>query len=290
MRLYFAKLQRLVAIVFLSLFTSLLLAVPASAVKPADNGDVKTHNVGTSTADQRDEPKVCTFYLDAFNFDAAQQVNWRIVQDTHGSTVLSGGLTLDQQGHGVTTNYGLSDGMYKLYWNFNGENGSAKHKVFKVSCQPVALTVVTPATPTHTTPTCGARAETVAPALATGIVWSPNGAVTVLQPGQSMTYTASPAQGYAFSNSAQTSWTVTNILGVTTCPATPTTPTPPAGRGGGQVLAASTTTPVASKSGELANTGTNSQAASLIAALLLASSLTVANIRPRKLNHADVCI
>lgn len=105
-----------------------------------DNGTVKTHNVGTPTDDVNDEPKVdCTgFYLDAFGFDGLQQVSWHIDTDTHGDTVLSGTITLDDNGHGFTTKLVLPNGMYKLYWHFDGQNGADKHKVFKVEgdCTP----------------------------------------------------------------------------------------------------------------------------------------------------------
>src|SRR5690349_231336 len=46
---------------------------------PGDNGDVKTHEWNTPVDDQRDEPKVCVFYLDAFNFDAGEAVTWWII-------------------------------------------------------------------------------------------------------------------------------------------------------------------------------------------------------------------
>ena len=45
---------------------------------PGDNGDVKIHNSTTPVTDERNEPHVCVFYLDAFNFDPAQSVSWRI--------------------------------------------------------------------------------------------------------------------------------------------------------------------------------------------------------------------
>lgn len=98
-----------------------------------DNGTVKTHKVGTSTSDVKDEPKVgCQFYVDAFFFDGVQVVNYHIVTGTHGDTVLSGTITLDENGHGFTDTLNLPEGKYKLYWNFDGEHGAAKHKVFKV--------------------------------------------------------------------------------------------------------------------------------------------------------------
>jgi hypothetical protein len=42
--------------------------------------------------------------------------------------------------------------MYKLYWNFADENGSAKHKVFKVTCQPQPTTPPSSGSSVPTTP------------------------------------------------------------------------------------------------------------------------------------------
>ncbi|MFE5795279.1 hypothetical protein ACFQ8C_22280 [Streptomyces sp. NPDC056503] len=108
---------------------------PAYAA-PGDNGDVKIHKRSTPADDQRNDPKVCTFYLAAFNFDEDQVVQWKIepqpAQD--GGATLSGGLTLPT-GTGRTPGYlNLPDGMYKLTWTFEGQTGAGKHKVFQVDC------------------------------------------------------------------------------------------------------------------------------------------------------------
>lgn len=138
--------------------------VPGDNV-PGDNGDVKVHRSATSADDPRNEPKVCKFYLVGFNFDAGQQVSWKIRSwpPTGDRTVVSDGtLTLDADGHGRTPDMGLPDGHYKLFWNFDGEHGKAKHKVFWVKCapgkpnppeQPKPSETPTPApTPSPTTP------------------------------------------------------------------------------------------------------------------------------------------
>ncbi|MGW4807384.1 hypothetical protein [Kitasatospora sp. NPDC004272] len=117
-----------------------VFAAPAHAA-PGDNGDVKIHKVGTSTDDQTDqynEPKICAFYLDAFNFDTIQQVTWHIDQQPPTGTatnVRTGSITV-VGGHGFTPPVlpQLPDGHYELFWNFVGESGAAKHKVFKVDC------------------------------------------------------------------------------------------------------------------------------------------------------------
>lgn len=118
------------------LAATLFLAAPAHATPPGDNGTVKIHEATTDEALHQNEPHVCTFYLDAFGFDAVQDVDWHIEAwaPTKGGTVKSGEITLDAEGHGRTEDLSLPDGHYKLFWNFEGENGSAKHKVFWTDC------------------------------------------------------------------------------------------------------------------------------------------------------------
>ncbi len=103
---------------------------------PGDNGDVKIHASTTPVDDTRNDPKVCVFYLDAFNFDGLQQVSWKINQQppTGTAQVLSGAITLDQNGNGHTGNLTLPNGHYKMTWTFVGEHGRAKFKVFMVDC------------------------------------------------------------------------------------------------------------------------------------------------------------
>jgi LPXTG-motif cell wall-anchored protein len=119
---------------------ALLAAPSAHATAPGDNGTVKIHDASTGEELRRNEPHVCTFYLDAFGFDSVQEVDWHIeawapTADVKGETVKSGEITLDGEGHGRTEDLSLPDGHYKLFWNFDGENGSAKHKVFWTDCE-----------------------------------------------------------------------------------------------------------------------------------------------------------
>jgi len=114
--------------------------VAAHATVPGDNGTVKIHDATTGEELKRNEPHVCTFYLDAFGFDAVQQVDWHIeawapTAGVKGETVKTGAITLDSEGHGRTTDMSLPDGHYKLFWNFDGEKGAAKHKVFWTDCK-----------------------------------------------------------------------------------------------------------------------------------------------------------
>ncbi|MFF7643684.1 LPXTG cell wall anchor domain-containing protein [Streptomyces canus] len=130
------------------------LAVPAAhATPPGDNGTVKIHDAATGEELRKNEPHVCTFYLDAFGFDAVQEVDWHIeawapTADVKGETVKSGEITLGSDGHGRTEDLSLPDGHYKLFWNFVGEKGAAKHKVFWTDCADEEGGGGTTATPT----------------------------------------------------------------------------------------------------------------------------------------------
>lgn len=126
------------AAVVLPTAASLFLAPAAFATPNGDNGTVKIHDAKTNVVDHRNEPHVCTFYLDAFGFDGGQQVDWVIDEwaptGEKAVTVKEDAITLNGEGKGRTGDLSLPDGHYKLSWNFHGENGDAKHKVFWVDC------------------------------------------------------------------------------------------------------------------------------------------------------------
>jgi LPXTG-motif cell wall-anchored protein len=151
-----------------------LVAPVAHATAPGDNGTVKIHNAGTGEELRKNEPHVCTFYLDAFGFDAVQEVDWHIeawapTAEVKGETVKSGEITLGSDGHGRTDDLSLPDGHYKLFWNFEGEKGSAKHKVFWTDCEdpegaggtatPTASASGTPGSGESASPSAGPSAE-----------------------------------------------------------------------------------------------------------------------------------
>ena len=109
----------------------------AAAASKGDNGTVKIHRSTTPVTDPRNEPHVCIFYLDAFGFDPGQSVSWQIKSwpPTGDRSVVSAGtLALDGNGAGFTGNMTLPNGHYKLFWNFTGQHGKAKQKVFWVAC------------------------------------------------------------------------------------------------------------------------------------------------------------
>jgi len=115
----------------------------ARAARNGDNGTIKIHGSTTPVTDRRNEPHVCIFYLDAFGFDPGQSVSWRIKSWPPAgdrAVVTSGALVLRSNGAGHTGDMTLPNGHYKLFWNFAGEHGSAKQKVFWVACAAPAPT------------------------------------------------------------------------------------------------------------------------------------------------------
>lgn len=118
--------------------TAVIGAPAAVAAPPGDNGDVKIHEVGTPFDDQRDEPKVCDFYLSAFNFDNAEHVEWSIDPQSQGPGAgtgeLDGEITTDSEGAAHTLPLGLPNGLYKLTWKTDLGHGAGKFKVFTVDC------------------------------------------------------------------------------------------------------------------------------------------------------------
>ncbi|MGW0968538.1 hypothetical protein [Streptomyces sp. NPDC002516] len=135
------------ALAALAVAGTALLGAPAAVAAPGDNGDVKVHDANTPFDDQRDDPKVCHFYLDGFNFDGGQRIAWSIATQPHvaGGATLAGTLFTSATGRGRTGDLTLPDGQYKVTWNLQGANGAGKTKVFKVDC-PVSAPTPSPST------------------------------------------------------------------------------------------------------------------------------------------------
>ncbi len=163
------RLTFLLGVTLVAVVLTLAFAGPGAGASPTagggkppaagkgDNGTVKIHRSTTPVSDPRNEPHVCIFYLDAFGFDAGQSVSWQIKSwpPTGDRTVVSSGtLALDGNGGGFTGDMTLPNGHYKLYWNFTGEHGFAKQKVFWVACgAPTPTTPPTSPPPTSPPPT-----------------------------------------------------------------------------------------------------------------------------------------
>ncbi|WP_052707352.1 LPXTG cell wall anchor domain-containing protein [Streptomyces rubellomurinus] len=131
---------------------ALMLLAPAAHAAPGgghgapgNNGTVKIHDAGTGQEDMRNEPKVCTFYLDSFGFDPNQDVLWAIYDMNDPATPVAwGDLPVLEDGDVRTEDINLPDGHYKLYWQSvelvdgelpaDADLNNPKHKVFKVDC------------------------------------------------------------------------------------------------------------------------------------------------------------
>ncbi|MEU4100134.1 hypothetical protein AB0F16_05855 [Streptomyces tanashiensis] len=121
-----------------------LAGAPQAFAAPGDNGDVKVHRQGTPDTSQANEPQVgCIFRFAAFNFDGLQSIQWNIYEQpgqpgNQDPSLKNGSIAVDSNGDGHTDDItGLPTGMYKVEWTWEGQNGAAKSKVFRVDCPPV---------------------------------------------------------------------------------------------------------------------------------------------------------
>ncbi|MFF7778098.1 hypothetical protein ACFZCG_27265 [Streptomyces tanashiensis] len=120
-----------------------LAGAPQAFAAPGDNGDVKVHRQGTPDTSQANEPQVgCIFRFAAFNFDGLQSIQWNIYEQpgqpgNQDPSLKNGSIAVDSNGDGHTDDItGLPTGMYKVEWTWEGQNGAAKSKVFRVDCPP----------------------------------------------------------------------------------------------------------------------------------------------------------
>jgi LPXTG-motif cell wall-anchored protein len=155
-----------------------LFLAPVAHATGGDNGTVKIHDASTGEELLRNEPHVCTFYLDAFRFDGVQEVDWHIeawapAAGVKGETVTSGTLTLDADGHGRSADLSLPDGHYKLFWTFDGENGRAKQKVFWTECEDAGQGGGTAPAPSASVSPSGTPGATASPGVSAPAASSP---------------------------------------------------------------------------------------------------------------------
>ncbi|MEU7390806.1 hypothetical protein [Streptomyces tanashiensis] len=132
------------ALATLALGAVTLAGAPQAFAAPGDNGDVKVHRQGTPDTSQANEPQVgCIFRFAAFNFDGLQSIQWNIYEQpgqpgNQDPSLKNGSIAVDSNGDGHTDDItGLPTGMYKVEWTWEGQNGAAKSKVFRVDCPPV---------------------------------------------------------------------------------------------------------------------------------------------------------
>lgn len=148
---------QLMAPLSLSGFASALGEIPTPQV-PANNGTLKIHEEGTPSGTESNDPKVCTFNVEGFGFDAAQTGYLQFdVQGGDGPTGVPAGPfdfgPTDETGYYASQYFNLHAGHYMatLYGKQlpGGElqDEKAKSKVFKVECFNSSITILKDARP-----------------------------------------------------------------------------------------------------------------------------------------------
>jgi hypothetical protein len=127
--------RRAAALAVLAAAGSTLLPATTASAAPGDTEDIKIHSTTTAADDPVNEPRVCDFYLAAFDFDPGQTVNWTVeTQPKVPNGPSESGLLTLPTGAGKTKSMKLPDGAYEVTWKIVGGMGAGKQKVFKVDC------------------------------------------------------------------------------------------------------------------------------------------------------------
>ena len=143
---------------FIAVLFTLLLVLPATRSfaqqVPANNGTLKTHELGTPEKTINHDPKVCIFNFEGFQFDAQQ--SGYVVLNGQGQTSANYGPydifgPTDADGYASTSYFNdgegpqIANGLYKatLYGKqigggINLEDEKAKSKNFTVNCDTVS--------------------------------------------------------------------------------------------------------------------------------------------------------
>jgi hypothetical protein len=140
------RVGRFRAVAWLSAATMLVAATiaPAVSATPANNGTIKIHEQGTASGTESNDPKVCIFNVEGFNFDAGQTgYLFFNVQGGDAPTGTDAGPFFEgpanADGYFETEYFTLEPGHYKatLFGKFGDDqytDEKAKSKVFKVEC------------------------------------------------------------------------------------------------------------------------------------------------------------
>lgn len=128
---------RALALAALTATGAALLAVPAAAASPGDQGDVVVRITQTQTVAQAGQPNACSFSLEASRFDVVPGITWTIEPQPAkpGGAQLSGHLALTGGAGKTDGNLALPEGHYKLTWRTDGGMGAGKQKLVTVECR-----------------------------------------------------------------------------------------------------------------------------------------------------------
>ena len=121
--------------------TALIWLLAAGASLAGNNGTLKIHELGTPDGTPNNDPKVCTFNVEAFGLDAGQ--TGYLVFTVQGGDAPEGVDSpafsvpaADANGYFATQYFTPPAGHYKatLYGKADMTDAKAKSKVFKVTC------------------------------------------------------------------------------------------------------------------------------------------------------------
>jgi hypothetical protein len=121
---------------------ALVWLVGAAAASAGNNGTLKIHELGTPDGTPNNDPKVCSFNVEAFGLDAGQ--TGYLVFDVQGGDAPQGVAQgpyafgpADASGYYASEYFSLAAGHYKatLYGKADLTDVKAKSKVFKVTCE-----------------------------------------------------------------------------------------------------------------------------------------------------------
>ena len=120
---------------------ALICVVATGAAFAGNNGTLKIHELGTPDGTPNNDPKVCTFNVEAFGLDAGQ--TGYLMFDVQGGDAAQGVNAgpfafgpADANGYAASGYFSPPAGHYKatLYGKADLTDVKAKSKVFKVTC------------------------------------------------------------------------------------------------------------------------------------------------------------
>jgi hypothetical protein len=120
---------------------ALICVVATGAALAGNNGTLKIHELGTPSGTPNNDPKVCTFNVEAFGLDAGQ--TGYLMFDVQGGDAPQGVNAgpfafgpADANGYYASEYFSPPAGHYKatLYGKADLTDVKAKSKVFKVTC------------------------------------------------------------------------------------------------------------------------------------------------------------
>jgi len=121
---------------------ALICLIATGAALAGNNGTLKIHEQGTPDGTPNNDPKVCTFNVEAFNLDAGQ--TGYLMFDVQGGDTPQGVSAgpfafgpADATGSAASQYFSPPAGHYKatLYGKADLTDVKAKSKVFKVTCE-----------------------------------------------------------------------------------------------------------------------------------------------------------